>query len=69
MTKITEKQAVLLLYAIAVFTGIALTLYLPRLGYDIREDFLTIALITLSIPLTIFAIGYTIIFVKFVKIK
>ena len=69
MAELDEKRAVLLLYGVAVFTGVALMLYLPRLGYDIREDFLTIALITLSIPLTIFAIGYTIIFVKFVKIK
>lgn len=57
MTKLTEKQAVLLLYGIAVFTAVALMLCLPRLGYDIREDFIFIALITLSIPLIIFAVG------------
>jgi len=57
MTKLTEKQAVLLLYGIAVFTGVALMLCLPRLEYDIREDFIFIALITLSIPLIIFAVG------------
>jgi len=32
-------------------------LYLPRLGYDIKEDLISIVLITLSIPLAIFVIG------------
>jgi len=67
MAELNEKQAVLALYAIAVFSGVALMLYLPRLGYDIREDFLFIALITLSIPLIIFAIGSIIIYFRFIK--
>ena len=57
MIKLTEKQAVLLLYAIVTIIAVALMLCLPRLGYDIREDFIFIALITLSIPLIIFAVG------------
>jgi len=69
MIKLTEKQVVLLLYGIAVLTGIALMLCLPRLGYDIREDFTFIALTTLSIPLIIFAIGSIIILIKFKYIK
>lgn len=64
MKKLTEKQAVLLLYAIATITAVALMLCLPRLGYDIEEDFIFIALITFSIPLIIFALG-SIILIKF----
>ena len=65
MAKLTEKQGVLLLYGIAVFTGVALMLSLPRLGYD---NFIFMALITLSIPLLIFAIG-SLILVKYLPYK
>lgn len=65
MAKLTEKQGVLLLYGIAVFTGVALMLSLPRLGYD---NFIFMALITLSIPLVIFAIG-SLILVKYLSYK
>jgi len=68
MTKLTEKQAVLLLYAIVTIIAVALMLCLPRLGYDIREDFIFIALIMFSIPLIIFAIG-SIILIKLGYIK
>ncbi|MBW9223912.1 hypothetical protein KKP90_04980 [Methanothermococcus sp. SCGC AD-155-E23] len=65
MAKLTEKQGVLLLYGIAVFTGVALMLSLPRLGYD---NFIFMALITLSIPLVIFAIG-SLMLVKYLSYK
>jgi len=67
MAELDEKRAVLLLYGVAVFTGVALMLYLPRLGYDIREDFILIALITLSIPLIVYVVGSIIVFIKFIK--
>ena len=65
MIKLTEKQAFLLLYAVATITGIALMLYVPK----VIDDFLLIALVVFSIPTTIAIIGSIIILIKFKYIK
>lgn len=63
MIKLTEKQAFLLLYAMATVTAMALMLYLPK----VIKDFLLMALVMFSIPLAITIIGSILILVKFKK--
>jgi len=64
MLKINEKTGALIVYALSTVVAMILMLYLPRLGYDIRKDFIFIALILFSAAFGVFLIG-TIILVKF----
>ena len=68
MLKINEKTGVLIVYALSTIVSIILILYLPRLGYDIRKDFIFIALVLFSAAFGVFLIGM-IILVKFRILK
>jgi len=68
MLKINEKTGVLIVYALSVLVAIILMLYLPKLGYDIRKDFIFIALVLFSAVFGVFLIG-TIALVKFRVLK
>ncbi|WP_150131693.1 hypothetical protein [Methanofervidicoccus sp. A16] len=68
MLKINEKQAMLVVYALSTVVAMILMLYLPRLGYDIRKDFIFIALVLFSAAFGVYLIGMAIL-VKFRILK
>ncbi|MBW9220076.1 hypothetical protein KKP89_01395 [Methanothermococcus sp. SCGC AD-155-N22] len=55
-------------YALSTVVAMILMLYLPRLGYDIRKDFIFIALVLFSAAFGVLLIGMAIL-VKFRILK
>lgn len=68
MLKINEKTGALIAYALSTVVAMILMLYLPRLGYDIRKDFIFIALVLFSAAFGVLLIGMAIL-VKFRILK
>lgn len=68
MLKINEKTGALIVYALSTVVAMILMLYLPRLGYDIRKDFIFIALVLFSAAFGVYLIGMAIL-VKFRILK